>query len=238
VPRKMIVAAIGGNGMPGVAASALRFGELLSDRAILLTGGEPNDSLPDVKSAALAGSQKTGRGLMISVLTKGKPACELKDRRLILQTGLGKYERDPITGSAADVVVVFAGGAGTLVELAYAAFQNCPIIFQSSIRFLRMKCCFEAGEVRNGLKRALVGYPLISTKTNTIDDLEDALIRCLSNAQGVCADTPEEAVQKIFGLFDRFNLNANTNFLGLPNGQAKDWKKKDFDDGVASLSLL
>jgi hypothetical protein len=63
--RKLIVAAIGGNGMPDVAASAHRFGELLSDRAILLTGGEPNAGVPEVKCTALAGSEKTGNGLMI-----------------------------------------------------------------------------------------------------------------------------------------------------------------------------
>src|SRR5258705_10783389 len=128
MPRKVIVAAIGGNGLPDVAASALRFGEVLSNRAILLTGGAPDDRSADVKSAAMAGSQRTGTGLMISVLPKGSPACELQGRRLILQTGLGSYERDPITGSAADAVVVFSGGAGTLVELAFAAFQNRPII--------------------------------------------------------------------------------------------------------------
>jgi hypothetical protein len=46
--RKFIVAAIGGNGLPDVASSALRFGEVLSDRAILLTGGAPDGPRADV----------------------------------------------------------------------------------------------------------------------------------------------------------------------------------------------
>jgi SLOG cluster4 family len=116
---------------------------------------------------------------MISVLTKGDPTCVRRNRRLILQTGVGSYERDPITGSAADVVVAFSGGAGTLVELAYAAFQNRLIIFLGSIRFLRMNCCFEAKEVKDGLGKALNGYSLISpptSKTTTpVDELVNAL---------------------------------------------------------------
>jgi SLOG cluster4 family len=237
--RKLIIAAIGGNGMPDVAASAHRFGELLSDRAILLTGGEPNAGVPEVKCTALAGSEKTGKGLMISVLTHGNPTCERRDRRLILQTGVGKYERDPITGSAADVVVAFSGGAGTLIELAYAAFQNRPIIFLGSIRFLRMNCCFEANEVKGGLGKALKGYSLISpptSKTTTqVDELMNALVSCLAGPQGICVDTPEEAAKKIFGLFDRVSLKANTNFLGLATG--KNWKN-EFDAEVATLSGL
>jgi hypothetical protein len=71
--RKLIVAAIGGNGLPDVASSALRFGEVLSDRAILLTGGEPDGPHTDVKNAAMAGSQGA-KGLMISVLPKGSHA--------------------------------------------------------------------------------------------------------------------------------------------------------------------
>jgi predicted Rossmann-fold nucleotide-binding protein len=146
---------------------------------------------------------------------------------------LGKYARDPITGSAADVVVVFSGGAGTLVELAFASFQNRPIMFQSSIQYLRMKCSFETAEVKNGLKKAKEGYPLISTNEG---DLEDALARCLANPH--CVDTPEEAARRVFGLVDGIvALQADTKFLGLPNDKGGHWKKK-FNKDVAELSKL
>jgi uncharacterized protein (TIGR00725 family) len=231
--RKIIVAAIGGNGMPDVTSSAFRFGEELSDRAILLTGGmDPLKRDTDVKTAAMFGAQGA-RGLLISVLPKQGPACRLQGRQLILETGLvGKYARNPITGSAADVVVVFPGAAGTLVELAYAALQGRPIIFLSSIKFLRVKCSFEAGRVRTGLIEAKERYPLISTNE---DDLEHALVRCLANPQAICVDKPKDAVQEIFSLVDQpAVLASDTNFLGLP-GDKERWKK-EFNAGVAALS--
>jgi predicted Rossmann-fold nucleotide-binding protein len=233
--RKPIVAVIGGNGLPDVAASALRFGAVLSNQAILLTGGAPDGPRTDVKSAAMFGSQGA-MGLMISVLPKVGPSCELPpERRLVLKTGLGSYERDPITGSAGDVVVAFSGGAGTLVELAYAAFQKRPIIFQSSIEYLRVKCSFEATEVRLGLEKTVKGYPLISANK---DELEHALIGCLSNPRAVCADTPEGAVRALFSSIDQgAGLGAETNFLGLPGNDTKHWKNK-FNEGVARLSKL
>ncbi|MCS3499350.1 uncharacterized protein (TIGR00725 family) [Bradyrhizobium japonicum] len=230
--RKFIVAVIGGNGLPDVASSAHRFCALLSNRVVLLTGGAPDGRLTDVKNAAMAGSQGA-KGLMVSVLPRESPSCELQGRRLILKTGLGKYERDAITGSAADVVVVFSGGAGTLVELAYAAFQNRPIIFQSSVQYLRAKCSLEVSEVKKGFAKAKDGYPLISTKEG---DLEHALGRCLANPHDV--DTPEEAAQRVFGLLDGVvPLQDDTRFLGLPNDKEGHWKKK-FNLGVAELSKL
>lgn len=232
--RKIVVAAIGGNGMPDVTPSAFRFGEELSDRAILLTGGmDPPKKDTDVKTAAMFGSQGA-RGLMISVLPDLGPACKLERRQLILETGLvGKYARNPITGSAADVVVVFPGAAGTLVELAYAALQGRPIIFLSSIQFLRVKCSFVAERVRAGLKEAKERYPLITTTEN---DLEHALVRCLASPQAICVDKPKEAVQEIFSLVDQpAVLASDTNFLGLPGDKDERWKK-EFNAGVATLS--
>jgi hypothetical protein len=232
MPRKLIVAVIGGNGLPEIAPYAHRLGELLSGRAILLTGGRPDDRPNEnVKSAALAGSSN---GLMISVLPGGNPDCKLQGRRLILQTGLeGKYARNPIVGSAGDIVVAFAGGAGTLVELAYAAFQNQPIIFNSSINHLRVKCSLEAKDLKKGLDEAQSAYSLIPAKQG---DLENALAACLGNPKAVCVDTPEEVIERVFGFSkEPVAVQRETNFLGLPGGERERWKEK-FNKDVAELS--
>jgi hypothetical protein len=231
--RKLLVAVIGGNGMPDVAPSAFRLGQVLSNQAILLTGGAPGDGPEEnVKAAVMAGSSNG----LISVLPEGSPSCKLQGRRLILQTGLkGRYGRNPIVGSAADIVVVFPGGTGTLVELAYAAFQSRSIVFQSSIQQLRGKCSLEAEGLKDGLEEAKEAYPLISAKEA---DLENALARCLASPKATCVDTPEETAGRIFRLFDpAVALQADTNFIGLPGDEQEHWKQ-EFNNKVAELSKL
>src|SRR5436305_1606082 len=123
--RKPIVAVIGGNSdVLEILDDVQRLGASLENRFLLLTGGRPAAAPTNVKDAAMNGA--SARGLMISVLPKtGKsnPALRLekKERLLTLQTHLNGAGRDPITGAAADLIVSFHGGAGTLVELAYAA---------------------------------------------------------------------------------------------------------------------
>jgi hypothetical protein len=173
---------------------------------------------------------------MISVLPGGNPDCRLQGRRLILQTGLhGKCARNPIVGSAGDIVVVFSGGAGTLVELAYAVFQSRPVIFQSSIRYLRVKCSSEAKELKIGLEEARRAYSLIPTKKG---ELENALATCLGNSKAICAGTAEEVVQTVFSLRKgTVAVQQETNFLGLPGDERGRWKEK-FNRYVAELSKL
>ena len=248
--RRMIIAVIGGNDLPDVALSARRFGELASNRAILLTGGKPSGGQVSehVKTAAMDGAVNN-RGLMVSVLPSTSPSCEREGHRLELRTGLSSYERDPITGSAADVVVVFPGGAGTLIELAFAALMDRPIIFLSSIHYLQVKCSLEITDLKKGLKEAVEKYgPLIPRLVNPAErkekqleralaKLEHALVRCLTNPEAACNNTPEGALQRIFGLSNDaiVKLNSDTSFLGLPQDDAQHWKKK-FNEEVRALS--
>lgn len=137
--RKLVVAAIGGNHVDKAAELAKQFGKEFTPKQgwILVTGGKPEKSKSKVKDAALFGCENA-RGLMVSILPKNEdqPAVCCKpiigERRVELVTDLTNYGRDPITGAAADIVVVFDGGDGTLVELAYAALKNRPIVFLSS----------------------------------------------------------------------------------------------------------
>jgi hypothetical protein len=153
---------------------------------------------------------------------------------VILQTGLeGKYARNPIVGSGGDIVVAFSGGAGTLVELAYAALKKRPIIFHSSIDYLRVKCSLEAKDLKEGLEEARSAYSLIPAKNG---DLENELAACLANPKAVCVDTPEGVVRRIFGFpKEPITVQQETNFLGLPSGER--WRE-EFNKCVAKLSKL
>jgi uncharacterized protein (TIGR00725 family) len=130
MPRKLIVAAIGGGEAAGAEVEEFGMRVALSG-AILVTGGRPFAGSLRVTERAQAGSKAAG-GLMISVL----PNEELNtcvsivgERRFEVRTTLTRFGRDPITGAAADVIFVFPGDVGTLVELSYASVENRPIVF-------------------------------------------------------------------------------------------------------------
>jgi uncharacterized protein (TIGR00725 family) len=234
--RKPVVAVIGGNDLPDVAPSASLFGAALSNGAILLTGGEPTGPSADVKNAAMQGCNDA-KGLMISVLPQGPPSCCLlvSERRLVLKTGLKPLERDPITGAAADVVVAFSGGRGTLVELAYAAFEHRPIVFVSSLVRLQGAYREKKEKLEADLATASGGYRLIDVGAN---QLMTALEQCL-NGPNRCFDSPAAAAEEMPALIEGIDCERSTNFRGLP-GTDDDVRKfvRIFEDGVVSLSLL
>jgi uncharacterized protein (TIGR00725 family) len=182
MPRRRIIGVIGGNKLPDVAALASDFGrKVASPGAILLTGGESSGPQNDVKNAAINGCAEEG-GLAISVLPNGRRSCSKipGQRRGVLQTGLSSFARDPITGAAADVIVVFRGGVGTLVELAYASFEDRPIIFCVSIGCLKKAQQNDDTELRSKLDEAVAGYRLIATNKN---DLIEALTASFTSHQ-------------------------------------------------------
>src|SRR5262249_40323469 len=173
MPRMPIIAAIGGNGLPKAAELAQDFGTLLSDRTILMTGGEPGRPPRDVKNAALRGCEERA-GRMISVLPDRQDECVRTGRRILLTTKLNSFGRDPITGAAADVVVAFPGKLGTLVELAYAALEKRPIVFCCSIECLRNASIEPESrpDLRKKLAEAVRRYSLLSTD---VEQLIEAL---------------------------------------------------------------
>jgi uncharacterized protein (TIGR00725 family) len=130
MPRKWILAAIGGS--EGAGPEVETFGKLVAHvGAILMTGGKPKSGSTRVTERAQAGCEAAG-GLMISVLPRSERNRIVRcrgERRFEVQTDTSKYGRDPITGAAADMIFVFAGDVGTLVELAYASKLKRPTIF-------------------------------------------------------------------------------------------------------------
>jgi uncharacterized protein (TIGR00725 family) len=236
MPRRPIVAAIGGNDLPDVARLAWDFGRLAASAdVILLTGGDPTGDQRHVKNAAMNGCvQAHGRG--ISVLPDGERSCHLLpgQRRGVLQTGLTTFARDPITGAAADVVVVFRGGIGTLVELAYAALEKRQIVFCNSLEglVLRDAADEQVPALRCKLDEAVAGYPLIAADP---DALLDALIACFADRRRVEVGSAEKAVTAALGLTGGADLFGHTNFRGLPGDEES---KREFERLVIALSML
>jgi uncharacterized protein (TIGR00725 family) len=231
MPRKRIIAAIGGNNLPEITGPARDFGRrVASSGAILLTGGDPSGDQKDVKHAAIRGCARA-HGLVISILpTEGKPSCRRVRRRLVLRTGLTSFARDPITGAAADVVVVFRGAVGTLVELAYAAFSHRPIVFCDSLEHLGDPN--ENRELKTKLDEAIAGYPLIRVDRTT---LMKALIFSLTDRSRAEVSSAEDAVAAALRSTDHFDPFSETNFLGLPGHKGI---KQKFEERVVALSAL
>lgn len=225
MPRKWILAAIGGGEAAGPEVEA--FGKLVARvGAILLTGGIPKPGSTRVTEAAQEACKGAG-GLMISVLPKSERNRIVRcsgERRFEVQTNATRYGRDPITGAAADMIFVFNGDVGTLVELAYASREERPTVFcGTEAQWQEMKKVRQDkdAELRNGIKTALREYGPDSNCveltpdqiTQSADQLEQALDRTLQqNNQGTIAYFLQCFLQ-VYGT----PVPAGTNFCGLPD---------------------
>jgi hypothetical protein len=154
------------------------------------------------------------RGRCISILPGGQPSCHtvVGQRRFILQTAISPFARDPIIGNSGDVIVVFPGEVGTLVELAYAALQNRPIVFCMSRNELKqMKDAIQV-KLNTKLDEASAVYGLIRTERNELNEKLSASFEL--NETRVSVGNIEEAVERAFELSEHFDRR-KTNFLGL-----------------------
>lgn len=156
MPRKVIIGVIGAthrNELPvsqEVLDIARALGKEIGTRdAILLTGGLPDERDRSVKSFAMLGCQEAklngvASGHMICVLPKPEPLPPTflpclhpvpGTRRLALRTNLSSMGRNPITGGTPDrLIVLRPGKAGTLVELAFARWDDevAPVFVQAA----------------------------------------------------------------------------------------------------------
>jgi len=256
--RKLVVAAIGGNHVDKAAEFAQQFGEEFTAKQgwILMTGGEPKKSKRKVKDAALFGCKKAG-GLMVSILPKNEdqpvsilpknedqPAvwCEplIGERRIELVTDFTSIERDPITGAAADIVVVFEGGDGTLVELAYAALKNRPIVFLSLSTSSSRTILTQTSQSRTNRKRLISNLKTANQAYGSLiptseDNLIAALDSCLQDSSIPEVNSIPQAIVQINQLSQHIKLYGDTHFRGLPS---KPKIKRRFEQLILELSNL
>jgi uncharacterized protein (TIGR00725 family) len=240
MPRKWILAAIGGGEAAGPEVEA--FGRLVAQAgAILMTGGKPKPDTKRVTERAQAGCEAAG-GLMISVLPDQRQNAIVKcpgERRFEVQTDKNRYVRDPITGAAADMIFVFPGESGTLVELAYASREKRPIVFcGTEAQWRNMKSVIdhkvEGPKLRDGIKKALKEYGPDSRLTpDQITEGEKELMQALKEILNLNNLPTIAHFLQCFLQIHRTPA-AQTNFRGLPDCSGI----QKFEDLVAQLSAF
>jgi len=225
MPRKWILAAIGGGGTAGPEVEA--FGRLVAHvGAILMTGGVPKQNSSAVTERAQFGCKAAG-GPMISVLPN-KDSNEIVrcpgERRFEVRTTTSKYGRDPITGAAADMIFVFPGEVGTFVELAYASKEGRPIVFcgtEAQWKEMNSDRQKNSSAIRKGIETAVREYGpdfengalTPNQVTQTADRLEHDLNQALQQInQGTIAHFLQS-----FPQVSSAPTPAGTNFRGLPD---------------------
>jgi uncharacterized protein (TIGR00725 family) len=240
--RKLILAAIGGGHAAGPEVEA--FGKLVAHvGAILMTGGIPKTDSSRVTERAQAGCRDAG-GLMISVLPKKRQNRIVPcpgERRFEVQTNASRYGRDAITGAAADMVFVFRGDVGTLVELAYASKEKRPTVFcGTQVQWQEMKNVRRdrQDEIRDGIETSIREYGPGSScvkltpdlVTQAAHELEQALDRTLRPDYAMTIAHLLECFLQIYGT----PVPAHTKFRGLPDCSGVE----DFQDLVKKLSAF
>ncbi len=204
-----------------------------------MTGGVPNPGSSRVTERAQAGCEAAG-GLMISVLP-GQERNEIvpcsKKRRFEVRTKVTKYGRDPITGAAADMIFVFPGDVGTLVELAYASKEGRPIVFcgtEAQWKEMDDVRQSERAKIREGIEKAIREY---RPDSNCVDLTPAQVTKATDHLE----QKLKEALQKNnLGTIAHFlqvcgtPVPTRTYFQGLPNCSGI----KDFQVLVDKLSAF
>lgn len=123
VPRRSIVAVVGGSECTGVeAALAEELGRRLAEGgAVVVCGG-----LTGVMEAVARGVRAAG-GLSIGILPGNDPRAANAFIDIPLATGMGEM-RNALIVRVAGAVVAIGGGTGTLSEIALALRIGTPIV--------------------------------------------------------------------------------------------------------------
>jgi hypothetical protein len=89
--------------------------------ALLISGG-----LGGVMEAASRGA-KDGGGFVIGIVPQDDKRAANEFCDAVIATGIG-FARDFVTSYSADAIIIVAGGAGTMIEVAAAYQKGIPII--------------------------------------------------------------------------------------------------------------
>jgi SLOG cluster4 family len=224
---RLIIGVMGGDG-PKDAAQ--RLGAAITSRGhIVLTGGKNQDK-SEVKDAALFGAARSaassgGVARLVGILRGGIPAWEphiaANEQSFFLHTGLTSAERDCITGTTPDALIILCGSTGTLTETAFAEIAGRPVLFLASKSHLLRKRREHGEESGDGklaafFKDAGAVYERLMGRSFTVSDLWSALDRSLANGpefpEGSEIDVVEEAIRCSAKI-----APYQTSFPGLPD---------------------
>jgi hypothetical protein len=233
VERRPVIGIIGGGDRRREAQNL--GADAAACRAILLTGGTPNDD-DNVKNAAMFGFRNAMGSMsgLIGILPSCSTAWDTTSSpgSLFLSTGLTSYARDPINGLTPDVVIAFRGGEGTLCELAFAALAKKQILFADS-RAHHYKKFLEHRQaaLKVALTDACDAYPVFGGRKISPNDLM-SLLNAMLCRDGIGAikysvSALQKALAALLRPLDR------TGFPGLPNMPSS---KDDFESIVSAMS--
>jgi len=130
---------IGGDDRSGCARLTGR--ELAKNGCVILTGGCAVDGRSETKYAAIMGTldaEQYGEGIAryIGIMPKiNKDNFDfeyLSPRQFVIHSGLSSMDRDPLNGITPDVLICFAGGIGTICELAFGIAAGREAIFHDN----------------------------------------------------------------------------------------------------------
>jgi hypothetical protein len=224
---RLIIGVMGGNEQKDVARS---LGAAIRSRGhIVLTGGRNHDT-DAVKDATLFGAAQSSSSeevaRLLGILPDGtpawKPCLAARERSFFLQTGLSSAERDCITGTTPDVLIILRGSTGTLTETAFAELVGRPLLFLASKNHLWRKCREHGGKTGDGelgafLKDASAVYGELTGRRFPIADLESAVDRSFADREEFPETSVQATVDAAVKLASAGAAGSETSFPGLPH---------------------
>jgi len=225
---RLIIGVMGGEGQRGAAQ---RLGAAITSCGhIVLTGGRNQDT-GEAKDAALFGAARSavlggGVARLVGILNGGIPAWEPRltpnERSFYLQTGLSSAERDCITGTTPDALIILCGSTGTLTEVAFAELAGRPLLFLASKSHLLQKRREHGKESGDGKLEAFFEYAgciyrrLIGHSFTTAD-LASALDRSLADGPEFPNGSEAAIVGEAIRRSSAGSARDQTSFPGLPH---------------------
>lgn len=194
-PRRLpLVGVIGGEDRSGCARLVGR--ELVKNNCVVLTGGCPTGNRDQTKNAAIIGAldaEQNNEGIarFIGIMPQNSKQnfsieC-LTSRHLIIHSGLGSLDRDPINGTTPDVLICFDGGTGTICELAFGIAVGHEAIFHGHCAQNLLGQCTKSKrtEIKQILSRVAAKW---KTHLQLTDSNGDAIINILTDYLRKAAD--------------------------------------------------
>jgi hypothetical protein len=236
--RRRIIAAFGGRGDNGAGVLG---GVVARLDAILLTGGHPHPSAGEegeTKYAAMLGASKADpNARLLGILPSGASnQGQPTDRTFFLMTGLSSEVRNVINGFTPDVVVAFAGGRGTLAEIAFALAADRPVLFApGSLGELRKKFRQRAEGEAN---RASIYETHFRKPAEAYSEIRrladfDGLLALLHDKLKVATETENLRAALKEAVGEQTRTSEPTGFPGLPGVASS---KQQFEDLIVRIS--
>lgn len=187
---------------PSILSQAEAVGQEIANQGnILVTGGEPGGG-ETVKDKAMDGAAATSAtARLISLLPSRAPRCTQRSmHHLILNTGMGGNQRNPMTGGLPDALIVLKGGAGTFSECAYALRKGKPVVFLDSWGSLDERFFLDGfGEDRN--VESVLAEALLLNEAQTLAESLQAFFTTAPDPR-FCVDSPQGAVDAVLNLLN------------------------------------